>query len=249
MSDISNDEHAATVGAHTVPPRRGFDWSHVLVEIGTVVVGILIALAVNNWAQAQRDHAVETHYLERLLADSRENLAMIQERIDLHTRRADTLAGLIKWLKNGTPRPTDAEVSEVLCRWFIQPALRLRRETYAELVSSGNLALLRDVQVRSLLEQAETRHEEWLRLDRFADTIMQRVTAPLDRYREWQIDPNSIGNVGCHFDFQGMLSDPAMPSMLAQIYRDETLNRRFRQQELDAVRAAHDRILLVRSKP
>ena len=248
MKDTSARETPSTSAASR-RPRQGLDWRRALGELAIVVVGILIALAVNNWAQARRDHAVEIHYLERLLADSSENLAMIQERIDLHTRRADTLARLIKCLKDGTPRPSDTEVSEVLCRWFIQPALRLRRETYAELVSSGNLALLRDVQVRSLLEQAETRHEEWLRLDRYTDNIMQKVTASLDRYREWQIDPSSIGNVGCRFDFQGMLSDPAMPSMLAQIYRGETLNRSFRQQELNAVRAAHDRIVSVRSKP
>jgi len=62
-----------------------------------------------------------------------------RERIDLLTRRTDQLARLSRWLTDGTERPTDEEISEALCRWFIQPALRLRRETYAELVSTGNL--------------------------------------------------------------------------------------------------------------
>jgi len=242
-----SDETTATDAA-SPRLRRGFGWRRALSELAIIVVGILIALAVNNWAQARRDHAVETHYLERLLADSTENLAMIQERIDLHTRRADTLARLSAWLRDGTPRPTDAEVSEVLCRWFIQPALGLRRETYAELVSSGNLALLRDVQLRSLLEQAETRHEEWLRLDRMTGNILPPMTVPLDRYRAWQIDPTT-NDVGCRFDFDGMRADPAILSMLAQLYRDQTVNRSFRQQELTAVRIVHDRILSVRSKP
>jgi hypothetical protein len=34
-----------------------------------------------------------------------------------------------------------------------------------------------------------------------------------------------------------------MPSILAQIYRDETLTRSFREQELAAARAVHDRIV------
>lgn len=240
---------ATPTSTASLPRRHGLGWRRALSELAIVVAGILIALAVNNWTQARRDHAIEAHYLERLLADSNENLVALQERIDLHTRRGDTLSRFASSLKDGTRRPTDAEVSEVLCRWFIQPALQLRRETYAELVSSGNLALLRDVQLRSLLEQAETRHAEWERLDRLTSNILPQMTAPLERYRAWQLNPNSGNDVDCRFDFDGMRSDSAIPSMLAQLYREQAVDRAFRQQELAAVRAVHDRLLLVRSKP
>jgi hypothetical protein len=231
----------------TASRQHGFHWRHALVELATVVVGILIALAVNNWAEARHNAALEYGYLDRLLADSTENISLLEERIETHRRRADRLARLITWLTNGTQPPSNDEVSDVLCRWFMQPALRLRRETYAELVSTGNLALLRDVPLRGLLEQAETRYEESLRLDRFMDTL-QRVAEPLNQYRQWEIDPNSRFGVGCHFDLNGMRSNPAIPSILAQIYRDETLNRSFREQELLAVRAVRDRIIKLRSE-
>jgi hypothetical protein len=45
-----------------------------------------------------------------------------------------------------------------------------------------------------------------------------------------------------------MRSDPAIPSMLAQLYRDQFMNRAFRQRELTALRAGHDRISSVDSK-
>jgi len=246
MSGASDDNLTPTDSA-TASRRHGFDWPHALVELATVVVGILIALAINNWAQARHDAVLEARYLDRLLSDSAENATMLQERINLHTQRAATLAHITNWLTNGTQPPTNEEVSSVLCRWFMQPALRLRRETYAELVSTGNLSLLRDVPLRGLLEQAETRHEEALRLDRFLDTL-QRVTEPLNQYRHWQIDPNSRFEVGCRFDLDGMRSDPAIPSILAQLYRDHTLNRSFREQELAAVRAVHDRIMKLHSE-
>jgi hypothetical protein len=245
MSGASSDELTSSASV-TKPRRRGFDWPHALLELAIVVVGILIALAINNWAQARHDAMLEARYLDRLLADSTGNTTMLRERIDLHTQRAATLALLSKWLTNGTQPPTDDEVSSVLCRWFMQPALRLRRETYTELVSTGNLSLLRDVPLRGLLQQAEARHEEALRLDRFLDTL-QRVSEPLNQYRQWEIDPKSL-EVGCHFDLEGMRSDPAIPSILAQLYRDHTLNRSFREQELAAVRAAHDRIIKLQSE-
>jgi hypothetical protein len=217
MSGSPNDKLTSTDSA-TASRRRGFDWPHALVELATVVVGILIALAINNWAQARHDAIVEAGYLDRLLSDSAENATMLQERINLHTQRAATLAHVTTWLTSGTQPPTDDELS-----------------------------LLRDVSLRGLLEQAETRHEEALRLDRFLDTL-QRITEPLNRYRQWEIDPNSRFGVGCHFDLQGMRSDPATASILAQIYRDHTLNRSFREQELAAVRAVHDRIIKLHSE-
>lgn len=95
--------------------------------------------------------------------------------------------------------------------------------------------------LRALLEQAETGYEETLRLDCFFDTL-QRVAEPLNQYRQWEIDPNYRFEVGCRFDL-----NPAMPSILAQIYRDETINRWFREQELAVVCAVHDRIIKLRS--
>ena len=245
MNDVSSEKPTP---ADPVASRgNGFDWPHALVELATVVVGILIALALNNWAEARHNAALESGYLERLLADSTENITLLEERIQTHRRRADRLARLITWLKNGGQSPSNDEVSDVLCKWFLQPAMRLRRETYAELISTGNLSLLRDVPLRGLLEQAETRYEETLRLDRFFDTL-QRVTEPLNQYRQWEIDPNFRFEVGCRFDLEGMRSNPAIPSILAQIYRDETINRSFREQELAAVRAVHDRIIKLRSE-
>lgn len=123
MSDVSS-EKSTLAGSKVAYRWRGFDWPHAMIELATVVIGILIALAVNNWAQARHNAALEADYLKRLLADSTENLALLQERIDLHVRRADQLARLSRWLIEGTQWPKDEEVSEVLCRWFIQPALR-----------------------------------------------------------------------------------------------------------------------------
>jgi len=70
----------------------------------------------------------------------------------------------------------------------------------------------------------------------------------LNQYRQWEVDSNSRFGVGCHFDLKGMRSDPAIPSIFAQLYRDQTLNRSFREQELAAVRAVHDRIIKLHSE-
>jgi hypothetical protein len=52
MNDVANKK-PMPARSDVARQRGGFDWSHALVEIATVVIGILIALAVNNWAQAR----------------------------------------------------------------------------------------------------------------------------------------------------------------------------------------------------
>jgi hypothetical protein len=84
MSGVLNDKLTSTDSA-MASRRHGFDSPHALVELAIVVVGILIALAINNWAEARHDATLEARYLDWLLADSTENLAMLQERINLHT--------------------------------------------------------------------------------------------------------------------------------------------------------------------
>ena len=107
MSDVSNEKPMPASSDMAPRRRRGLDWPRALVELATVVIGILIALAVNNWAETRHNAALEARYLERLLSDSTENLTMLKERIDLLTRRSDQLARLSRWLADGTERPTD----------------------------------------------------------------------------------------------------------------------------------------------
>ena len=65
---------------------------------------------------------------------------------------------------------------------------------------------------------------------------------------QWRIDPNSPSRSAAISDLEGIRSDPAIPSILAQLYRDHTLNRSFREQELATVRAVHDRLIKLHSE-
>lgn len=48
---------------------REQNWFTVIIELVIVVAGILIAVQIDEWNQAQKDRALEKGYLERLLAD------------------------------------------------------------------------------------------------------------------------------------------------------------------------------------
>jgi len=147
-----------------IPPRvaervKRHDWASTGTDFVIVVLGIFIALQANLWVQSRQDVETERRYLERLLADSDANVHLLQQAISLNERRAATLASFNSALENKGPVPNHADLSDVMCRWFVQPAVDLQRGTYSELVSSGRLALMRDDSLRSRLAREEGAHE------------------------------------------------------------------------------------------
>lgn len=48
---------------------RRHDWTAVIIELMIVVVGILVALQLNNWNQSRLDHAHSNDYYRRIHAD------------------------------------------------------------------------------------------------------------------------------------------------------------------------------------
>jgi len=217
------------------------NWFAVSIDLAIVILGIFIGLQASLWVQARQDNATERRYLERLLVDSDANVRVIEEAIAVNNRRAAILTSLAVALESGGPVPSPAELSNVMCRWFIQPAVNVRRGTYVELVSSGRLALLRDEELRSRLALEQAAHDAAERLDLSAPVVFQ-AAAPLANYREWRIAAAAADGVECQFDIAGMRADSRIPSVIAQLYRDQTTHKRYRERELATVQATHERL-------
>lgn len=220
---------------------RRHDWFAVFIDFAIVVFGIFIGLQASEWVQTRQNRATERSYLERLLNDSNENVQLLRQAIQLNATRADIFSRLSGGLDRGGPVPSQADLSSVMCRWFVQPAVNVRRGTYNELVSSGRLGLLRDNVLRDDLAREQAAHDEAARLDILTPAV-QNAAAPLDLYRQWRIMIGAARKVDCRFDISGMRADPRVLSVLAQLYRNETSNKLFRQRELAAVQQTRERL-------
>src|SRR5687767_12197700 len=149
------------------------DWVAVVTDLVIVVLGIVIGLQASQWVQTRQDVETERRYLKRLLADNDANVRALEQAIRVNDRRAAILSSLAVALENGRSAPSQADLSNVMCRWFIQPAVNVRRGTYVELVSSGRLALLRDEDLRGRLALEQAAHDEAERLDLLAPAVFQ----------------------------------------------------------------------------
>jgi hypothetical protein len=124
---------------------REHDWLSVLLELLIVIVGVFLGIQAANWNAARQAEQEERRYYRQLIDDLKTDASTLRsavERSRMHDRAAeDVLAAL----DHGLPRDTDYGKLAVSIHYagflFVpQPA----RRTYDELISTGNLSILRN---------------------------------------------------------------------------------------------------------
>jgi hypothetical protein len=180
----------------------------VLVELVLVVVGILIALAVNSWIEDRKDARSERQYLERLLADFDLDLAVVREYRGFEEQRVRDGVLAYRGVK-GLEDSQQERVAEALTRLISRRTLRLARATYSELLSTGNIGLIRNVALRDRIVRLYETNERWISvIDRnnlsFVDQMFAQSLLASGLVHPRTVNPMPQGQAGIE-DFAGRL--------------------------------------------
>ncbi|MFK7831939.1 MAG: DUF6090 family protein [Winogradskyella sp.] len=81
--------------------KTGKYFKYAIGEIILVVIGILIALQINNWNEEKKNNKIEISILRELLSDSKTNLASLEEDIDLNRKAIQSNLLITDFLTNG----------------------------------------------------------------------------------------------------------------------------------------------------
>ena len=130
------------------------NWFAVGLDLIVVVVGIYIGLQADAWMSARQDRALEKEYLQRLLADVQESLEEQRVSLDVFDESIVAIDYLSQVLRSGQLENADSEkltesFNSVL--WVAPPVTNMG--TIEELQSTGNIGLIRDVEVRVAIGQ------------------------------------------------------------------------------------------------
>lgn len=131
---------------------RQQDWLAVVLDLGVVVLGVFLGLEAANWNQARQDRAEERRYYAQIVVDLRRDLDKLQlaQRQSLkYDRAAETV---LEALEHGIPRGTDpsdfaTDIDHAGFLYIPSPS----RRTYDELISTGNLRLLRQPRTKDAI--------------------------------------------------------------------------------------------------
>jgi hypothetical protein len=125
-------------------------WQTAVAEFAIVVLGILIALGIDQAVERRGERRLEGEYLASLLADIEQDLSALDSFYFPFIARRDTAA---RWLDTFAKVPTLSISDSVK---FISdiyvaaayPTFDSRRSTFEDLSSTGNLHLIEDPQLR-----------------------------------------------------------------------------------------------------
>ena len=147
-----------------VQARAGSRW--LLSETLVVVLGVLIALWINDYWSFRQDRILEREYIHRLLEDVESDIAYIDNEVaQLLTRKFDALEGIRPVVFGEKPIPNDVEsflknVSLAAIggasstHWVVDT-------TFQELLNTGNLRLIEDAELRRKIATYYEEFEEF----------------------------------------------------------------------------------------
>lgn len=127
---------------------RTLQWGHILIELALLVTGILIALAVNNWMDQRREARAERQYLELLGRDLEQDLETLDEIRRFEEAQIAASILVFRGLRRGVALRDREAVSAALSQLTSRRTLRLRRAAYTNLLSTGELRLIRNTALR-----------------------------------------------------------------------------------------------------
>ena len=113
-------------------------FKYAIGEIILVVIGILIALQINNWNESRKEHAQETVLLEQLLSDFNSNLNQLDQKISMRKDFVNSATQLFGYIDNpslATKDSVDSYIGKTMPYATFDPIV-------ADLASSGELKLI-----------------------------------------------------------------------------------------------------------
>jgi len=128
------------------------EWTYAIGELAIVTVGVLIALAVDQWNSSRLEGVEEAAYVSRLMSDIDEDIRNLEYQIDAVEQKQDSLARVADQLRSGLISNHVEFFQDVVIGanygWNQEAA---HRATYDDLLGSGNFGLINDHRIRILI--------------------------------------------------------------------------------------------------
>lgn len=220
------------------------NWFAVGLDVIVVITGIFLGMQVTEWNEDRKDDAAAERYLERIYQDQIATLAPLQITQNALHKNTTTLRHISNYLGGKTlEKPSAEQLNYSLCRWFIPASVKINKTAYDELVSTGRLGLIRDENLRKLIQENYNEHDRVAGdFAMFGSTIKEKAIL-LSPYIEWYIIPEaeiivaSETNSGtrCNIDLDGLKNSDEAQSIVAQLYRSQLVYESWRGEQASAI--------------
>ena len=227
-------------------------WMAIAIEFVLLVSGVFLGIQVANWNEAQKDKQREAEFISRLSRDFEKIDARLDMNIQAWTVKSQAplraLDDVKAFRKTGAwPRPAAAVLADV-DNSFDSRIPAPRAATYIELLSAGQLGLIRNTKLRDALLD----YDMQVGYSQTAYSVLiQRVAPHMDALvAHLEFDRNADTSAGAlykknrhvwtNLDLQGLADDPKTSpalNMYASASANQLMVARVQQQKARAVMA------------
>ncbi|MGB5169809.1 MAG: DUF6090 family protein [Eudoraea sp.] len=117
-------------------------------EILLVVIGILIALGINNWNQQIKDDKLGKDLLVRIRRDLAQDTLNFRATINFNNKVRDELKELLVTLYDGVDRKEQVQQMSGIWDKALDQSFSPNDNTYRNIVSSGTLGLIKNLKLK-----------------------------------------------------------------------------------------------------
>ena len=135
-------------------------FKYAIGEIILVVIGILIALQINNWNEERKTRQSEIKYLTNIKLDIERDLVSLDIQIKLRKDKLTTTENLISHIDGVKPISDLNILSKNIFSTLNEERFTPNNSTYTELTSSGNLSLIENDSIKRLLLELEVLYKD-----------------------------------------------------------------------------------------
>jgi hypothetical protein len=129
---------------------RKQDWFIVIVELLVVIVGLVMAFQIDRWRDEVAERKLEGVYIQRLIEDIESDIPNLESAINLANMRKDYVELLMDVVEDpslAAASPASFLVALDQASFTYSPTLR--KVTFADLRSTGNMRLLRNQDIKN----------------------------------------------------------------------------------------------------
>lgn len=132
--------------------KTGKYFKYAIGEIILVMVGILLALQVNNWNEKRLQNNLEVSYLKSLMEEFQGNLKEVRRVKTLNAKNMVSALELSNHIGPDTPTISEIELSKLILRTvFAEIQYRPGTGILNEIISSGKLSIISNQELKKAL--------------------------------------------------------------------------------------------------
>ncbi len=155
---------------------RKQEWTAIGIDFMIVVVGVFIGIQVANWNDARADDRLGRFYLERIAEDVRSDATQLEMNIRAWEEEAQHSELIIRYLTEGDfSGLTEWELFRIIYYRAGWAPFAPNKTTYDELVSSGQIRLLGDPDLRREISRYYTGLEDFAAFYQFSTPLREAV--------------------------------------------------------------------------